>query len=177
MPAEGYSLQANSFFDALLKISVRFLVPMGVEWVKSPDSLKPVQFARTHTTAADVIRAVVSMHAGYERRGWKIGVVHVFQRDLARDSRNPLDITISFDEQPETVELANNDLFQMVSHVARTPELPEIAYCRFGSQGEPVFSFTAPSRLPKRIDIFLELAAHHRQRRSAHVRVRARASW
>jgi hypothetical protein len=78
MPAEGYSLQANSFFDALLKISVRFLVPMGVEWVKSPDSLKPVQFARTHTTAADVIRAVVSMHAGYERAAGRLALSMCF---------------------------------------------------------------------------------------------------
>ena len=145
MPVDEYSLQANSFIGALLKISVRFLFPMGVEWVKSADTLKPVQFTRTHTTAADVIRMVVSMHAGYE---WRMedGVVHVFQRDLVKDRRNPLNITIdSFDEQPETVTLANNDLFQMVSHVARTPELPGIAYNRFGSAGEPVFSFAARS--------------------------------
>ena len=145
MPVDEYSLQANSFIGALLKVSVRFLVPMGVEWVKSADTLKPVQFTRTHTTAADVIRVVVSMHAGYE---WRMedGVVHVFQRDLVKDRRNPLNITIdSFDEQPETVTLANNDLLQMVSHVARTPELPGIAYNRFGSAGEPVFSFAARS--------------------------------
>lgn len=118
---------------------------MGVEWVKSPDTLKPVQFARKHTTAADVIRGR-GFHARWLRTArLEDGVVHVFQRDLARDSRNPLDITISFAEQPETVELANNDPFQMVSHVTRTPELPEIAYCRFGSPGEPVFSSTAPS--------------------------------
>jgi len=76
--------------------------------------------------------------------GWKMALFHVFQRDLVKDRRNPLNITIdSFDEQPETVTLANNDLFQMVSHVARTPELPGIAYNRFGSAGEPVFSFAA----------------------------------
>ena len=144
MPVDEYSLQANSFIGALLKISVRFLVPMGVEWVKSADTLKPVQFTRTHTTAADVIRVVVSTHAGY---AWRMedGVVHVFQRDLVKDRRNPLNITIDFDEEPETVTLANNDLFQMVSHVARTPELPGIAYNRFGSAVEPVFSFAARS--------------------------------
>jgi len=52
---------------------------------------------------------VVSLHAGYE---WRMedGVVHVFQGDLVKDRRNPLNITIdSFDEQPETVTLANND--------------------------------------------------------------------
>jgi hypothetical protein len=144
MLVDDYSLQANSFIDALLKLSLRFLVPMGVEWVKSADTLKPVQFTRTHTTAADVIRVVVSTHAGY---AWRMedGVVHVFQRDLVKDRRNPLNITIDFDEEPETVTLANNDLFQMVSHVARTPELPGIAYNRFGSAVEPVFSFAARS--------------------------------
>ena len=90
---QSYSLEANCFIDALLKLSARFQFPLGVEWVKSADTLKPVRFSETYTTVADVIQSVVSRHAGYDWRT-EDGVVHVFQRDLVKDSRNPLNITV-----------------------------------------------------------------------------------
>jgi hypothetical protein len=144
-PIEEYSLKATSFVDALLKVADRFKLPAGIEWVKTADTLKPVQFSRSDTTAAaaDIIQAVVSMYAGYD---WRMEdcVVHVFQRDLVNDSRNPLNITIkSFDESPETGAWANNDLDQMVSHVVRHPELSGISGSVLGYPGEPVFNFAA----------------------------------
>ena len=76
---------------------------------------------RSHTTVADIVQAVVSMCAGYD---WRLedGVVHIFQRDLVDDSRNPLNITImSFGEQAETVPWADALLFNTVWLVARMP--------------------------------------------------------
>ena len=90
---QNVSLEANTFIDALLKISTQFRFPLAVEWVKSADMLKPVRFSQTHTTVKDIIQSVVSMHAGYDWRT-EDGVVHVFQRDLAKDSRNPLNIAV-----------------------------------------------------------------------------------
>lgn len=74
-PIENYSLYANSFIDALLKISAQFQLPLGVEWVKTADTMKAVRLSRSNTTAADVIQAMVSMNAGYD---WRMedGVVH-----------------------------------------------------------------------------------------------------
>jgi hypothetical protein len=90
---QNYSLDADSFIDALLKISARFQFPLGVEWVKSADTLKPVQISRNHTTAADMIQAVVSINAQY---GWRQenGVIHVFDTALLDDTRNPLNINL-----------------------------------------------------------------------------------
>ena len=66
-------------------------------------------------------------------------------------TRNPLNITIkSFDEQAETVGWANNNLFQMVSHVVRHPELSGISGSVLGGPGEPTFRFTAENS-PARI--------------------------
>src|ERR1035438_6743950 len=138
-----FSLEANGFIDALLKISAQFRLPLGVEWVKTADTLKPVRFSQSNTTVADVIQTVVSTYAGYE---WRMqdGIVHVFPRDLVNNSRNALNITIrSFDERPETVGWANNDLDQMVSHVVRHPELFGISGSVLGYPGEPVFRFAA----------------------------------
>jgi hypothetical protein len=138
-----FSLHATSFPDALLKVAARFQLPLGVEWVRSADTLKAVQIARSNTTAADIIQAVVLMYHGYD---WRLedGVVHVFQRDLVNDTRNPLNITITeFDQQSETVAWANNNLFQRVTHVVRHPELFGIAGEVLGYPGEPVFNFAA----------------------------------
>jgi hypothetical protein len=146
----NYSLEANNLIDALLKMSAQFQFSLGVEWVKSAETLKPVRVTRSHTTVADLIQAVVSNYAGYEWRT-EDGVVHVFQRGLMQDTRNPLNITIkSFDEQAETVGWANNNLFQMVTHVVRHPELSGISGSVLGGPGEPTFCFTAENA-PARI--------------------------
>jgi hypothetical protein len=143
LEVQDYSLEANSFIDALLKISVQFRLPLGVEWVRTEDLLKPIRFSWSHATATDVVQSVVSVQAGYDWRT-EDNVVHVFKRDLVEDNRNPLNITIeSFDEQPETVAWADNDLYQMVSHVVRHPELQGITGSVLGSPGEPVFRFAA----------------------------------
>ena len=140
---QNYSLEANSLIDALLKISAKFQFPLGVEWVKTENTLKPFQFSWTHATLADVMQAVVSMQAGY---GWRIedSVIHVFKRNLVNDNRNLLNIKIeSFDEQPETISWANNDLYQMVLEVVRHPEQHGIGGSVLGYPGEPVFRFAA----------------------------------
>jgi hypothetical protein len=115
---------------------------LGVEWIKTADTLKPV--SRNRATVADILDSVVSSHAGYEWRT-EDGVVHVFQRDLVKDSRNPLNIKInSFDQKPQTVGWANNNLDQMVSHVVRHPNVRGMAGSVIvGYPGEPVFSFAA----------------------------------
>jgi hypothetical protein len=147
----NYSLEANNFIDALLKVSNQFQFPLGVEWVKSEDTLKPVRFSRSGTTVNDIIQAVLSQYAGYEWRT-EDGVVHVFQRDLITDTRNPLNITIKrIGEESETVGWANNNLLQMVSHVVRHPELSGISGSVLGGPGEPVFSFTADNTQARNI--------------------------
>jgi hypothetical protein len=99
----------------------------------------------------DIIQAVLSQYAGYEWRT-EDGVVHVFQRDLITDTRNPLNITIKrIGEESETVGWANNNLLQMVSHVVRHPELSGISGSVLGGPGEPVFSFTADNTQARNI--------------------------
>ena len=134
---QNYSLEANTFIEALLKIAAQFQLPMGIEWTKTADTLKPVQFSRSRTTVAQILDSVVAMPAGYEWRT-EDGVVHVFQRNLVSDSRNPLNITIkSFGPKLQTVGFANAVLDQMV----RYPEQNGIAVSVLGYPGEPVFPF------------------------------------
>jgi hypothetical protein len=140
---QGYSLEANSFIDALLKLSARFQFPLGVEWVKSADMLKPVRFSQTHTTVKDIIQSVVSMHAGYDWRT-EDGVVHVFQRDLAKDSRNPLNITL--DSWPCRREMIAREVEFYLDMGVRAVVAPKIESggwgASFGSNpADPKFQF------------------------------------
>jgi hypothetical protein len=116
---------------------------LGVEWVKTPDTLQPVQLSRVHTTLAEVIRTVVSIPAGYDWRD-ENGVVHVFQRELLDDRKNPLNVMIeSFDTRPVTTAWASASLDQLVSHAVRHPDLYGISLSVLSSPEEPVFVFSA----------------------------------
>jgi len=113
---------------------------MGIEWIKSADTLKPFQLFRNHTSAADVIHAVVSAYAGYD---WRIedGVAHVFQRNLVNDGRNPLNITLKSFGGTETVKLADASLFQEVWRVTRMPDSFGIPISILDNPHPPVFNF------------------------------------
>jgi hypothetical protein len=145
---QNYSLDANSFIDALLKMSAQFQFSLGVEWVKSANTLKSVRVTRSHTTVTEIIQAVVSRYAGYEWRN-EDGVVHVFQRDLIDDSRNPLNITIESFELTNTVAWANLILFHKIQRRVWKPESSGIVASVLGSLDGPVFNFAtrnAPAR-------------------------------
>jgi hypothetical protein len=135
----NYALEANSFIEALLKISAQFNVPLGVEWIKTANTLQPVRLSRSSATVGDIIDSLLSMQPGYEWRT-EVGVIHVFQRDLVSDTRNPLNITIkSFEQKPQSVGFANAVLDQMV----RYPGQNGISVSVLGYPGEPAFSFAA----------------------------------
>ena len=140
---QSYSLEATCFIDAVLKLSARFQFPLGVEWVKSADTLKPVRFSETYTTVADVIQSVVSRHAGYDWRT-EDGVIHVFQRDLVKDSRNPLNITL--DSWPCRREMIAREVEFHLDMGVRAVVAPKIESggwgASFGSNpAEPNFQF------------------------------------
>jgi hypothetical protein len=142
---QNYSLEANNFIDALLKISAQFQFPLGVEWVKTADTLKPVRFSRNRTTVKDIIQAVVSMYAGYDWRT-EDGVVHVFQRDLVKDSRNPLNITVkTFGWNHKMIfSEANSLLAQLVGQVVDPLPIGRGIGGSFPSGvGEPTFYLNA----------------------------------
>jgi hypothetical protein len=113
------SLQANDFISALLITASRYQLPMAVEWVKSPDTLKPVSFSQDFTTATKVMDALVSPHADYT---WQLenGVVHVFQKAMVNDPRNPLNAIVSrVPDRFWTVRDADNFLFQSIGQAVR----------------------------------------------------------
>ncbi len=129
------SLQATSLIDALIKIATRFELPLAVEWVQSPDTLRPFQLDQRESASA-MLEDVVSSHKGYS---WQLenGVVHVFQGSMVNDPRNPLTVTVDkFPADAVTVPNADNPyLFETVREVVRPTGLPGDRWqpeCLFG---------------------------------------------
>ena len=140
---QAYSLQANSFIDALLKIATRFQLPLAVEWVKSADTLRPVRLNLREPSATAMLDAIVSAHGDY---GWQFenGVVHVFQKAIVNDSRNPLNVVIErFPNDSWTVNFADTYLFHTVREVVSPTGQTGIVFSVLGSPGEPQFQFGA----------------------------------
>ena len=107
------SLQSSSFIDALLKVASQFKLPLAVEWIKSPDTLKPIRLSANYTTAGEALDAVVSAQGDYDWR-MESGIVHVFQKTMVNDPRNPLNARINLPEGNWTVIDANNFLLQSI---------------------------------------------------------------
>jgi hypothetical protein len=135
-------LQANSLIDGLLKIAGRFQLPLAVEWVKSPDTLKPVHFFQSFTTANEAITAVLSSHTDY---GWQVenGIVHVFPKMMLRDPRNPLNFIISqVPDRSWTLRDADNFLFQSIGEAVRSAG-PKVLGVSSPAGSEPQFHLAA----------------------------------
>jgi len=148
LKVSGYSLQAETFIDALLNIAARFELPLAVEWIKSADTLQPVRLSQPETTAAAILDAVVSSHQGYE---WQLenGIVHVFPRTLVTDSRNPLNVRISgFPKGRITVAGADAFLFNSVTEIVRA-SLGKVESLPGGGI-EPEFTFDVGNDTPVR---------------------------
>jgi hypothetical protein len=134
----SYSLQTDTFIDALVKVASQFELPLAVEWIKSPDTLKPIRFSRSNATAGEVLDAVVSAQGDYT---WRLenGVVHIFQKTMLDDPRNPLNVRI--DTLPNgswTVNDADNFMFQSIGQAVRGIG-PKVVPVPSGAGEEPHF--------------------------------------
>lgn len=144
------SLQANSLIDGLLKIAGRFQFPLAVEWVKSPDTLKPVHFSQNFTTANEAITAVLSTHTDY---AWQVenGIIHVFPKMMLNDPRNPLNFIVSqVPDRSWTVRDVDNFLFQSIGAAVRSAG-PRVLAVSSPAGSEPQFHLAASNALVREV--------------------------
>jgi hypothetical protein len=136
------SLQANSLIDALLKTASRFQLPLAVEWVQSPETLRAVRFSENFTRATEAFAAVLSSYTDY---AWRLenGVVHVFQKTMVNDPRNPLNFIVS--QVPDrfwTVRDADHFVFQSIGEAVRSTG-PKVLSADSPAGSEPRFHLAA----------------------------------
>jgi hypothetical protein len=122
---QSFNLSAANLADALAKTSVRFQIPIGVEWVKNPQTQRSVSRTWSDNTVLEVINSIVESYHGY---GLKVdnGVVNVFRQDLLKDSRNFLDLKVPdfLKIRQQVGGIANLQLRSVVQKIVSPLDLP-----------------------------------------------------
>jgi len=117
---DKYVISEETFPSALIKVSERFEVPMGIEWIKSPETLRSVNLSWSHTTANQIVESLTRQF-GYELQV-KDEIINVFPRGRLRDEHDLLNLRIkSFAVRDEYVEQASRRLQAVVKRTVTPP--------------------------------------------------------
>jgi len=112
---ENYKLSEPTFLDALVTVASKFEVPIGVELVRSPSVLRPVEFSWRRATVMEVLTALARSQGEYGLRT-DDGVLHVFRKDEDKKPGNFLNIRLgTFDAEHEIAPLVDQDLWIIVN--------------------------------------------------------------
>lgn len=139
-----YSLVAGSLLQALHRVASDFKLPMGVEWVRDADSLKPIRLSWTESSVQNVIERVVAQYPGY-RISTDGSVIHVFREDIRSDSTNLMELRLGPVEFNEELSTASGlKLRSRVARVLRPPSLGgEASSIASGPGGDRLVNFKA----------------------------------
>ena len=122
----NYRLSSDSFIQALTSIAAEFQIPMGIEWVKTAQSMRKVDFYFRKATIQDVLRSVVRSQPGYDLKV-ENGTVHIFPKRFRQDRRSFLNLPVEkFEGQDEYVAFASIRLRQQLQAIVapRQPRQP-----------------------------------------------------
>ena len=118
---EEYTLSEDSFLQALTRVASEFEIPMGIEWVRSPGTIRKIQISWHDGTVHEILQSLVKSQPGYELQITN-GVVHVFPRSARADRRSFLNLPIDkFQVENDYVQFASRRLQQRLRGVVTPP--------------------------------------------------------
>ncbi len=113
----AYDLGPIGFLGALMQVSKDFEVPMGIVWVNSAATRKPLRLSCKDKTVQEILSAVVQTQPGY-RVAPDDGIVHVFPEGLIPQKEDLLTIKVENFETDNTIlELALFKLHMLVNPI------------------------------------------------------------
>jgi hypothetical protein len=142
-----YSLSSSGLADALIKLSKKFEIPIGIEWVRDEEASRGLTRTWRDETIRDIVRSIVKEYPGYDLQ-LEDGVVHVFRQDLLNDSRNFLNLKVPdfFDVHQEPAGFANIQLRTVIQNIVSprhaSPDAGEGGSYTSGSVDERPFTLT-----------------------------------
>jgi hypothetical protein len=118
-PAEQVITGVN-FLQALVRYAAQNEIPIGIEWVKNEESLKPVHI-EFNGNVADGLRAFVRRYGDYQL-SFDDSVVHVLYSPEKASGGDYYDIPIShFEVHDDTTEMASYRLRLAVQQIINPP--------------------------------------------------------
>ena len=134
---QNYTLSADSFVQALLKLASDFEIPMGIEWVRTPTAIRPVHLTWKDTDVRAIIHGIAQTQSGYEV-DVEEAVVHIRQRELVPARQNFLSIRLArFEVHDDVAEIASKRLASLV-RLRLAPPKPIVAGGVGFSQGTEI---------------------------------------
>lgn len=133
-----YSLQQPSFVASLASLASEFGLPMGIEWVQSPEVSAPVKLSWNEATVGEMIAGIVDTQPGYAFEVSN-GIVHVFRKDLIHNSSNFLEIKLEgFAASNELPGIVSRRLRATIKRVVAPPPASILPGGEAGSYGTGV---------------------------------------
>lgn len=121
---ETYTLDADNFFDALMKIAKEFQIPMGIQWSETDDTMKKVSLSCANVDTEQILRKLVDLQQGYSL-DVSNGVVHVFPEWARRSRQDFVNLKIrEFVVRDQIPGLANRHLRDLVKLTVSPPPPP-----------------------------------------------------
>jgi hypothetical protein len=141
----AYTLVANDFAHALITLACKFNLPMGIEWVRSPGTLKKVSLSWKNASVQQMLETLVKSQPGYQLE-ISNGVTHVFPGSVNSSQKDFLTLkTEKFEVRNQVVEIASHDLRDLVKpKISPPPPSPNrpagVGYSQGTNMDDPEFS-------------------------------------
>lgn len=118
---EHYTLSEDTFLQALTRVAAEFEIPMGIEWVKSPTTLRRFERSWRNLSIYQILKSVLKAQSGYELQ-ISNGVVHVFPRGALVDKGSFLNLRIDkFEVENHFGAFASYELHNRVHLIVSPP--------------------------------------------------------
>ncbi|HUE83856.1 MAG TPA: hypothetical protein VMM84_17265, partial [Pyrinomonadaceae bacterium] len=118
---ESYTVIADNFPQALTKIAAEFEIPMGIEWVRTPATLRKVERTWQRSTVHQVVASLVTSQPGYDFT-IRNAVAHVSYRGALTDNSSFLNQRIGkFEAKNEFVGMVSYRLRELLKPIVGTP--------------------------------------------------------
>src|SRR5260370_19533803 len=142
-----HTLEADGFVRAIIGLASKFDLHIGVEWVRSPETLKKVSLSWKNAAVRQMLDAVVKSQPGYQLE-INDGVAHIFPTSINSNGQDFLNLKIErFEVRNQVVEIESHKLHDLVRLKVSPPHSSSqrpagIGYSQGANVGHPEFSLS-----------------------------------
>jgi hypothetical protein len=147
MQVSEYRLNETDFAHALAATASKFNLPIGIEWVRSPETLRKVNRSWKNASVEQILTSIVDSQPGYGL-DMDDGIVHVYLKKMSLEKKDFLNLKVDrFELSHEVVETGNRKLHEVVKSKitpvqAQSQRPAGMGYSQATNIGDPEFNLS-----------------------------------
>jgi hypothetical protein len=164
MRVPAYTLREPDFVHALAATASKFNLPIGIEWARSPETLRKVNRSWENTSVQQILTSIVDSQPGY-RLDVDNGLVHVYLNKMSPEKKDFLNLKVDrFELRHEVLETGSRKLHEVIKSKI-TPVQPQsqrpagMGYSQAANIGDPEFNLSLQNASVRQIIDQLALAS------------------